>query len=256
MKNEIQNYFFNDSQVRGLLINDEPYLVGKDVTEALGYKNSRKALKDHVDNEDKGVTKCYTLGGNQNLTVINESGIFSLILSSKLPTAKKFKHWVTSEVLPSIRKHGAYLTDEKAFDITHNKLGLADLLEQASEQLRQKDIQIKKLKPNALLGIAITESNTSILVGELAKILRQNGVEIGQQRLFKWLRKYHYLSKRKGTDWNMPTQRSIEMGLFEIKESSHINGNGVNVVTKTPKVTGKGQKYFVNKFLKEASLID
>ena len=143
------------------------------------------------------------------------------------------------------------MTDAKAFDVVHNESGLADLLQQAADQLKQKDIQIEEMKPKALFADAITESHTSILVGELAKILRQNGIDIGQKRLFKWLRNNHYLISRKGTDWNMPTQYSMNLGLFEIKESSHINGNGVNVITKTPKVTGKGQKYFVNKFLKE-----
>lgn len=251
--NEIQNFNFNGSQVRALTIDNEPYFVGKDVAEILGYKNTRDALNKHVDKEDKntvairdGITR-----GNPNQTMINESGLYSLILSSKLPSAKQFKHWVTSEVLPAIHKHGAYMTDAKAFDVVHNESGLADLLQQAADQLKQKDIQIEKMKPKALFADAITESHTSILVGELAKILRQNGIDIGQKRLFKWLRNNHYLISRKGTDWNMPTQYSMNLGLFEIKESSHINGNGVNVITKTPKVTGKGQKYFVNKFLKE-----
>lgn len=251
--NEIQNFNFNGSQVRALTIDNEPYFVGKDVAEILGYKNTRDALNKHVDMEDKntvairdGIKK-----GNPNQTVINESGLYSLILSSKLPTAKQFKRWVTSEVLPTIRKHGAYMTDQKAEAIVTNKDALADLLQQASDQLKEKDIQIAEMKPKALFADAITESHTSILVGELAKILRQNGIDIGQKRLFKWLRNNHYLISRKGTDWNMPTQYSMNLGLFEIKESSHINGNGVNVITKTPKVTGKGQKYFVNKFLKE-----
>lgn len=249
--NQLQNFNFNGAQVRALTIDNEPYFVGKDVAEILGYKNTRDALNKHVDSEDKntvairdGIKK-----GNPNQTVINESGLYSLIISSKLPSAKQFKHWVTSEVLPTIRKHGAYMTDQKAFDVVHNESGLADLLQQAADQLQQKDIQIAEMKPKALFADAITESDTSILVGDLAKILRQNGIEIGARRLFKWLRKNHYLISRRGSDYNSPTQRSMEMGLFEIKESSHINGNGVNVITKTPKVTGKGQQYFVNKFL-------
>lgn len=249
--NQLQNFNFNGAQVRALTIDDEPYFVGKDVAEILGYKNTRDALNKHVDSEDKntvairdGIKK-----GNPNQTVINESGLYSLIISSKLPSAKQFKHWVTSEVLPAIRKHGAYMTDQKAFDVVHNESGLADLLQQAADQLKQKDIQIAEMKPKALFADAITESDTSILVGDLAKILRQNGIEIGARRLFQWLRKNHYLISRRGSDYNSPTQRSMEMGLFEIKESSHINGNGVNVITKTPKVTGKGQQYFVNKFL-------
>ena len=185
--NQLQNFNFNGAQVRALTIDDEPYFVGKDVAEILGYKNTRDALNKHVDSEDKntvairdGIKK-----GNPNQTVINESGLYSLIISSKLPSAKQFKHWVTSEVLPAIRKHGAYMTDQKAFDVVHNKNGLIDLLQQAADQLQQKDIQIAEMKPKALFADAITESDTSILVGDLAKILRQNGIEIGARRLFK-----------------------------------------------------------------------
>lgn len=249
--NEIQNFDFNGAQVRALTIDNEPYFVGKDVADILGYKNGSRDINAHVDIEDRLKYQISTSGQKRIQTLINESGLYSLILSSKLPTAKQFKHWVTSEVLPAIRKHGAYMTDKKAEAIITNKDALADLLQQASDQLKEKDIQIAEMKPKALFADAITESHTSILVGDLAKILRQNGVEIGARRLFKWLRDNHYLISRKGSDYNSPTQRSMEMGLFEIKESSHINGNGVNVITKTPKVTGKGQKYFVNKFLKE-----
>lgn len=249
--NEIQNFDFNGAQVRALTIDNEPYFVGKDVADILGYKNGSRDINAHVDIEDRLKYQISTSGQKRIQTLINESGLYSLILSSKLPTAKQFKRWVTSKVLPTIRKHGAYMTDKKAEAIVTNKDALADLLKQASDQLKEKDIQIAEMKPKALFADAITESHTSILVGDLAKILRQNGVEIGARRLFKWLRDNHYLISRKGSDYNSPTQRSMEMGLFEIKESSHINGNGVNVITKTPKVTGKGQKYFVNKFLKE-----
>lgn len=253
--NELQNFNFNGAQVRALTIDSEPYFIGRDVAEILGYKNTSKAILKHVDEEDKQILKSQngTLENipNRGMQIINESGLYSLIISSKLPSAKQFKRWVTSEVLPAIRKHGAYMTDQKAEAIVTDKNALADLLQQASDQLKAKDIQIEEMKPKALFADAITESHTSILVGELAKILRQNGIDIGQKRLFKWLRNNHYLISRKGTDWNMPTQYSMNLGLFEIKESSHINGNGVNVITKTPKVTGKGQKYFVNKFLKE-----
>lgn len=247
--NELQNFNFNGSKVRGVLIENTPWLVGKDVTEILGYKNSSKSIKDHVDDEDKLNNKSLSSLGQRGGWLINESGFYSLVFGSRMPFAKQFKHWVTSEVLPAIRKHGAYMTDQKAFDVVHNKTGLIDLLQQAADQLQQKDIQIAEMKPKALFADAITESDTSILVGDLAKILRQNGIEIGARRLFQWLRKNHYLISRRGSDYNSPTQRSMEMGLFEIKESSHINGNGVNVITKTPKVTGKGQQYFVNKFL-------
>lgn len=248
MDSNLQLFAFEGSQVRALEIENEPWFVGKDVAKILGYSNSRDALKRYVDDEDKGVAKLDTLGGKQNQTIINESGLYSLILSSKMPNAKKFKHWVTSEVLPAIRKHGAYMTDEKAFDVVNNKDGLASLLQQAADQLRQKDIQIEEMKPKAMLADAITASETSILVGEMAKILKKNGVNTGQNRFFKWLRENGYLIKRKGTDYNMPTQKSMNLKLFEIKERTIVDGNSTRIV-KTPKITGNGQQYFTNLFL-------
>lgn len=252
--NELKNFTFEDQQIRVLTIEGEPWFVGKDVAEVLGYSNSRKAIADHVDSEDKGVTKCDTLGGTQKLTVINESGLYSLILGSKLPTAKKFKHWVTSEVLPTIRKHGAYMTDAKAAAIVTDKGSLADLLQQAAEQLKRKDIQIEQMKPKALFADAVSTSDTPILVGELAKILHQNGVSMGQNRMFRWLRDNGYLISKKGTSYNMPTQRAMELGLFKIKENAITHSDGHVTITKTPKVTGKGQVYFVNKFVGEEDL--
>ena len=245
----IKTFNFNENEVRTLVINNTPYFVGKDVAKILGYKNTNKALGDHVDEEDKGVTKQDTLGGKQNLTIITESGVYSLIFSSKLPSAKDFKHWVTSEVLPSIRAHGAYLTDQKAYDITHNTDSLADLLLQAGEQLKQKDALINQMKPKALFADSVSTSQTNILVSELAKLLNQNGIEIGGNRLFRWLRENGYLIKRAGTDYNMPTQKSMELGLFTVKETSITHSDGHITVSKTTKVSGKGQLYFVNKFL-------
>lgn len=241
--------FKNDSfgLVRTLEINGEPWLVGKDVAEALGYSNPRKAIGDHVDDEDKGVTKCDTLGGSQDLTVINESGLYSLILSSKLPNAKAFKRWVTSEVLPAIRKHGLYATEEL---IANPDLAIEAFkaLKEEREARKALEAENKQMQPLALFARSVSASHTSILIGELAKLIKQNGVDIGQKRLFDWLRDNGFLMKS-GSSKNMPTQRSMEQGLFEIKESSYINSEGVTVVTKTTKVTGKGQIYFTNKFL-------
>jgi anti-repressor protein len=247
--NEIQEFYFNGDAVRTLLRDNEPYFVGKDVAEILGYSNPRDALSKHVDSDDKGVAKCDTLGGTQQTTIINESGLYSLILSSKLPKAKEFKHWVTSEVLPTIRKHGAYMTDAKAAAIVTDKGSLADLLQQAAEQLKRKDIQIEQMKPKALFADAVSTSDTPILVGELAKILHQNGVSMGQNRMFRWLRDNGYLISKKGTSYNMPTQRAMELGLFKIKENAITHSDGHVTITKTTKVTGKGQQYFVNKFV-------
>lgn len=243
--NELQNFEFNGAQVRALTIDNEPWFIATDACKILGLTNTTVALQ-RLDKDERSK---FNLGRQGKTNIVNEYGLYTLILASRKPEAHSFKRWVTHEVLPAIRKHGAYMTDQKAFDVVHNESGLADLLQQAADQLKQKDIQIAEMKPKALFADAITESDTSILVGDLAKILRQNGIEIGARRLFQWLRKNHYLISRRGSDYNSPTQRSMEMGLFEIKESSHINGNGVNVITKTPKVTGKGQQYFVNKFL-------
>lgn len=256
--NELQLFNFEGNKVRTLKVKDEPYFVGKDVADILGYSNTRKALKDHVDEEDKntvtirdGITR-----GNPNQVVINESGLYSLILSSKMPNARKFKRWVTSEVLPAIREHGAYMTDEKAFDVVNNKDGLASLLQQAADQLRAKDIQIEKMKPKALFADSVATSKSTVLIGELAKILRGNGVDIGATRLFRWMREHGYLINRKGSDWNMPTQRSMNLGLFKIKETTINHSNGTTSISKTPKVTGKGQQYFINKFLKGRELVE
>ena len=250
--NEIQ--IFNSpefGQVRSLVINGEPWLVGKDVTKALGYDNPSKAIRDHVEEEDKrvGVQNVTpyiidSLGRKQHPTFINESGLYALVFGSKLPSAKKFKRWVTSEVLPALRKTGQYQVKE----LSGSEL-MARALIEAQNVLAAKDKVIEEMKPKVVFADAVATSHTSILVGELAKILKQNGIEMGQKRLFAWLREKGYLIKRQGTDYNMPTQKAMELGLFEIKEGSYVNGSGVNITTKTPKITGKGQQYFINKFL-------
>ena len=234
--------------IRTVERNGEPWLAGKDVAAALGYSNPRKAIADHVDEEDKGVTNCYTLGGNQNMTIINESGLYSLILSSKLPTAKKFKRWVTSEVLPSIRKTGGYISGQE--NMSDSEL-MAKALLVAQRQIEQRDARIAEMQPKVLFADSVCASKSSILVGELAKILKQNGVNMGQNRLFEWLRNNGYLIRRKGTDYNMPTQRAMDLKLFEIKETVVNHADGHQTTSKTPKVTGKGQVYFINTFLKE-----
>lgn len=243
--NEVQLFNFENHEVRSLLINSEPWFVGKDVAEALGYSKARNAIATHIDSEDKKDAPIQgTLGGVQEMTVINESGLYSLVLSSKLPSAKKFKRWVTSEVLPALRKTGQYQVKE----LSGSEL-MAKALIEAQSVLAAKDKQIEEMKPKVVFADAVATSHTSILVGELAKILKQNGIEMGQKRLFAWLREKGYLIKRQGTDYNMPTQKAMELGLFEIKEGSYVNGSGVNITTKTPKITGKGQQYFINKFL-------
>ena len=243
-------------EIRTITKDNETYFVGKDVAKALGFTNPRDAIATHVFDEDKGVDTIDTPGGKQSMTVINESGVYALVFGSRLESAKRFKHWVTSEVIPSIRKNGGYiagqetLSDEelmaKALLVANNKIAERDKI------IEQKQARIEQMKPKEIFADAVAASHTSILVGDLAKLICQNGYQIGAKRLFSWLRDNGYLIKRKGADWNMPTQKSMEMGLFEIKESTHINGSGCNVTTRTPKITGKAQVYFVNKFLKGA----
>ena len=247
--NEIKTYTNSEfGEVRTVLIGDEPYFVGKDIAVILGYAKPRNAIASHVDAEDKKDAPIQgALGGMQNMTVINESGLYSLILSSKLPTAKRFKRWVTSEVLPSIRRTGRYdIKDSYAID---------DPVERAKRWIEEETIrrkqaeQIEEMKPKAMFADSVSASKTTILIGELAKILRGNGVIIGQNRLFDWLRKNGYLINRKGTDWNMPTQRAMELDLFRVKETAINHSDGSTSISKTVKVTGKGQQYFINKFI-------
>lgn len=233
-------------EIRTIEVNSEPWFVGKDVAEVLGYSNPQKAVRDHIDDDDRTVNESFTVNGTQGV-LINESGLYSLILSSKLPNAKAFKKWVTSEVLPAIRKHGLYATDE-LLDNPDLIIQMASKLKEEREARKALEIENGTMKPKALFADAVSASHTSILVGDLAKLLRQNGVDIGANRLFEKLREKGFLMKS-GSSKNMPTQASMDRGLFEIKEGSYINSDGVNVVTKTTKVTGKGQVYFVNLFL-------
>lgn len=246
---KVQVFKNEEFEVRTVEVDGEPWFVGKDVAAILGYADPNKAIATHVDAEDKLNDKTASSLGQRGGWLINESGLYSLVLGSKLPSAKRFKRWITSEVLPAIRQNGVYMTDNKAYDITHNPGSLADLLLKAGEQLKQKEIIIQEMKPKALFADAVTTSHTSILVGDLAKIIKQNGYEIGQKRLFEWLRQNGYLIKS-GSSKNMPTQKSMDLHLFEVKESTVQNPDGSVRVTKTPKCTGEGQVYFINKFLK------
>ena len=246
--NELQLFNFENHEVRSLLINSEPWFIGKDVAETLGYTDTNQAIRKHVDDEDKLSRRFDGSGQGREMVIINESGLYCLVLSSKLPSAKKFKRWVTSEVLPALRKTGQYQVKE----LSGQEL-MAKALIEAQSFLAAKDKQIQEMKPKVVFADAVATSHTSILVGELAKILKQNGIDMGQKRLFAWLREKGYLIKRQGTDYNMPTQKAMDLGLFEIKEGSYVNGSGVNITTKTPKVTGKGQQYFINKFLQQES---
>lgn len=250
--NELQ--IFNSEEfgeIRTVTVNDEVWFVAKDVCEALKHTNTTVAMQ-MLEEDDR--TKL-SLGRAGETNCINENGLYTLIIKSNLPKAKKFRKWVTSEVLPSIRKNGGYiagqetLSDEelmaKALLVAQNKIIERDKI------IEQKQARIEQMKPKAIFADAVSASHTSILVGDLAKLICQNGYQIGQKRLFDWLRANGYLIKT-GSSYNMPTQRYVEQGLFEIKESNLVNPDGSVRITKTTKVTGKGQVYFVNKFLKGA----
>lgn len=231
----------------------EPWFVGKDVAEILGYSNTPKAIRDHVDDEDKLAERIVLSGQNREVAIINESGLYSLILSSKMPKAKEFKRWVTAEVLPAIRKTGGYIAgSEKMSDA--ELMAKAVLVAQAT--IKERDARIaelesdtQRMKPKEIFADAVSASNQTILIGDLAKLIKQNGHDIGQKRMFEWLRNNGYLIKRQGADYNSPTQRAMELGLFRIKETAVTHSDGHVTVNKTVKVTGKGQAYFVNKLL-------
>lgn len=250
--NELQIFSNQEfGTIRTTEINGEPFFVGKDVAEALGYEKPRNAIAQHVDPDDalkQGLTD--SLGREQEAIFISESGVYALVFSSQLPKAKEFKHWVTSEVLPTIRKHGAYATPatiESIIADPDNGIKLLTALKEEQEKRKALQTQIAEQKPKVIFAEAVSASKTSILIGDLAKILKQNRIDIGQRRLFAWLRDNGYLIKGSSSK-NMPTQRAMDMGLFVVKEGSYVNGEGVNVTTKTTKVTGKGQIYFINKF--------
>ncbi|RHP80493.1 phage antirepressor [Blautia sp. OF01-4LB] len=236
-------------QVRTVTIDNEPWFVGKDVAEALGYAKARNAIASHVSDEDKKDAPIQgTPGGMQTMTMINESGLYALIFGSKLEAAKRFKHWVTSEVLPAIRKHGAYAVDEL---LNNPDMAIKAFTALKEERERNKLLQADnaRMRPKEIFADAVSASKQSILIGELAKLLKQNGYDTGEKRLFTYLRDNGYLIRRKGTDYNAPTQRSMEMGLFEVKETAVTHSDGHTTINKTTKITGKGQQYFINKFL-------
>ena len=239
-------------EIRTSVVNSEPMFCLSDICKSLGLSQPSK-VKERLN--EKGVRTIPTLtsGGEQNLLYINEPNLYKVIFQSRKESAERFTDWVTSDVLPSIRKNGGYIAGQetlsddellsKALLVAHNKIAERDKI------IEQKQARIEQMKPKAIFADAVATSRTSILIGDLAKLICQNGYQIGQKRLFEWLRNNGYLCKRKGTQWNMPTQKSMELGLFEVKESVHVNSNGCNIVTRTPKATGKAQIYFVNKFL-------
>ncbi len=234
--------------VRTVCTDGEPWLVGKDVAEILGYSNPRKALIDHVDADDKGVTKCDTLGGAQNLTVINESGFYSLVLSSKMPNAKKFKRWVTAEVLPTIRKTGGYVANEDVFVETY--LPFADepikqLFRIQCRVINQLNERIRKDEPKVKFADHVGDSTNVIDVNRMAKLCADHGIRIGRNRLFAWMRSRGILM-----GGNIPYQEYIENGYFRVKESVY-ETNGQKRTYQQTFVTGKGQQYILSRLMRE-----
>ena len=233
--NDIQLFKFKSHHVRTVVIHDKPYFVGKDVAQILGYARPAKAVIDHVEKDDRTSQIVNKSQLSQNGTgfvsedFINESGLYGLIMASKLSTAKEFKHWVTSEVLPSIRKHGAYMTPKTVEDALLNPDTIINLAQQIkSERAGRKlaEAKVTEMQPKALFADAVATSKHSILIGDLAKLIKQNGIDIGANRLFQWMRDQGYLIKRRGSDYNSPTQKSMNLGIFEIKETtiSHADG--------------------------------
>lgn len=244
---------FNHNQFGELTVIEhegQAWFDGNQVARILGYINPRDVLAKRC----KGVAKHDTLKnkGGYPLTIIPEPDLYRLIIGSQLPGAEKFERWVFEEVLPSIRKHGAYMTEETIEKMITDPdfiIKLATNLKEEKLKRKEAEKRVELMRPKEVFADAVTTSKSSILIGELAKLIKQNGYDIGQNRLFQWLRDSGYLIKRKGEDYNTPTQYSMELGLMEIKKRTINNPDGSIRVTKTPKVTGKGQVYFINKFL-------
>lgn len=242
--NQLQNFNFNNLQVRTVLIKNEPWFVAKDVADILEYSDTQ-AMTRRLDKEDIMTDKLS--GMNMKSTIINESGLYESIIGSKKKETRPFKHWITHEVLPTIRKHGAYMTPQTI----ENTLSDPDFIIRLATELKEERAARAIEAPKVLFADSVAASQNSILVRDLAKIIKQNGVDIGEKRLFSWLRENGYLVKKKGNDYNSPTQRSMDLGVLEFTENIQHHNSGMITVTKTPKVTGKGQVYFANKFLKD-----
>ena len=252
--NELSIFNYEQQEIRTVIIDGEPWFVAKDVCEVLGLGRQQDSTR-HLDEDEKGECLVGTPSGVQSMVVISESGLYSLTIKSRKPEAKLFKRWITHEVLPTIRKTGgAYMSLQKAEDLLADPdlvIGLAQQIKDLRLQAERQQQQIEADRPKTLFADALSTSESSILVRELAKLLKQNGIDIGQNRLFDWLREHGYLIKAQGSDRGLPTQRSMDLCLFEVKTRPIIDASGTVRISKTVKVTGKGQLYFINKFLNE-----
>ncbi|MGL9911042.1 anti-repressor protein [Enterococcus sp. AZ178] len=240
-----QVFNFENNSIRTILVNDELYFVGKDVAEILGYKNVSRDINRHVDEEDRQNYQNGTFESPRGLTIINESGLYSLILGSKLPKAKKFKRWVTSEVLPSIRKTGGYTNIPRTFQ---EALRLAADTEEERARMEQ---QIKLDAPYTIFGKTVSNSDGAISIGEFCKIVyEKHGISIGRNKMFSWLRKKGYLISY-GREKNNPKQKYIEQGLFVSNPVIVARTQG-NIQEATTLITGKGQVYFLEKLQEDS----
>ena len=251
----IQHTFnFEGTDIRTIAQDNEVRWVLSDVCKACGIGNPSDVMR-RLDDDQKGVDTIETLGGPQKINVVNESGLYDVILDSRKPEAKRFRKWVTGEVLPSIRKHGAYMTEqviERTLTDPDYLIQLATTLKEERAKRIEAEQTIKAQQPKVLFADAVSASHTDILIGDLAKILRGNDINVGQKRLFTWMREKGYLIKASRSDYNMPSQRAMELGLFRIKETAITHADGHVTISKTVKVTPKGQQYFINKFLNGA----
>lgn len=249
--NQITPFDFNGNTVRVLGDPETPMFVLNDVANVLGIKNIGNVVT-RLDKADIRRMDVRSGGQTRNMVTVNESALYEVVLRSDKPEARQFSRWVTHEVLPAIRKHGAYMTEhtiEQVLTDPDTIIKLATDLKEERARRAELEAQRKIDAPKVLFADAVATSKSDILVGDLAKILKGNGVEVGANRLFAWMRANGFLINRKGTDWNMPTQRAMEMGLFRVKETAVTHSDGHVTVNKTPKVTGKGQQYFVERFL-------
>lgn len=252
--NQLQIFNYQAKEVRTVIKNGEPWFVAKDVCEVLELGNPSQALT-RLDEDERNTIILNEGIGNPEKSIVSESGLYSLILGSRKPEAKQFKRWITHEVIPSIRKHGTYMTPNFVESALNNPDTMITFLQKYKEEQQKRieaEKQIEAQKPKVIFADAVSISKTSILIGDLAKLIKQNGYDIGQKRLFKWLRENGYLMQY-GESYNMPTQKSMQLGLFEVKEGTVINPDDSIRITKTTKVTGKGQIYFINKFIEKTA---
>ena len=251
----IQIFNYNSVEVRTIQNDGEPWFVLRDVCNVLGLGTPAR-VAERLDPDEVSQTHITdSMGRQQEMTIINESGLYNVILRSDKPEAKPFRKWVTSEVLPTIRRHGMYATPdtvEKMLADPDTTIKLLETIKQERAARLALEAQAEADKPKIIVADAVSASHTSILVGDLAKLLRQNGVEIGQNRLFSFLREKGYLCSQ-GERYNLPTQRSMDRGWFQVKETTINQPNGSVRITRTVKVTGKGQQYFINLFLSGAA---